>query len=47
MRSGLVKRSERVYSFFWTQRMAGDDPKCVLLFEMDQAAQSLKKRRKP
>ena len=47
MRSGLVKRSERMCSFFWTQRMAGDDAKRVLLFESDQVAQSLEKRRKP
>lgn len=47
MHSGLVKRSERMFSFFWTQSMVHDDAKRVLLFEMDQAAQSLEKRRKP
>ena len=47
MRSGLVKRSERMCSFFWTQRMAGDDAKRVLLFDSYQAAQSLEKCRKP
>lgn len=36
-----------MYSFFWTQSMVRDDAKRVLLFESDQAAQSLKKRRKP
>ena len=30
-----------------SQRMAGDDAKRVLLFESDQVAQSLEKRRKP
>lgn len=47
MLSSVATRGERMCSFFWTQRMVHDDAKRVLLFESDQAAQSLEKRRKP
>ncbi len=36
-----VTRGERIASFFWTQSMVREDSQRALLFEMDQAIQSL------